>query len=165
MAHRGWLARLAGDLPAALADGRRAVEQTSSVDHPWWYATATGLLAGSLIESGRDGDAEEVAARGAAFVGAGVAEAYTLRVAAPLAAAGGTDESLLTADAMVTAIDAPPDSAWVIGADAYLLVARAWEARGERDRAAATLAPLLAATGPRRWAAVHDRARAVLSRP
>jgi DNA-binding SARP family transcriptional activator len=163
VAHRGWMARLAGDLPTALVEGRQAVEQTSSVDHPWWYATATGLLAASLVEAGRGGDAEEVAAQGAAFVGAGAAEAFALRVAAPLAAAGGTDESLLAADAMVSAIDAPPDSAWVVGADAYLLVAQAWASRGERDRAAATLAPLLAATGPNRWAAVHDRARSVLS--
>jgi tetratricopeptide (TPR) repeat protein len=163
VAHRGWMARLAGDLPAALVDGRQAVEQTSSVDHPWWYATATGLLAGSLIEVGRDGEAAEVAARGAASVGTTAAEAFALLVAAPLAAAGGTDESLLAADAMVAAIDAPPDSAWVTGADAYLLVARAWTARGERDRAAATLAPLLAATGPHRWAAVHECARSVLS--
>ena len=39
-AHRGWLARLAGDLDAATDDGRRSVAETSPTDHPWWYATA-----------------------------------------------------------------------------------------------------------------------------
>ena len=44
-AYEGWLARLAGDLDRARRLGRRAVEDTSAVDHPWWHSWAAGLLA------------------------------------------------------------------------------------------------------------------------
>ena len=32
--------------------GREAVEASSPIDHPWWYAIAAGLLAATLIETG-----------------------------------------------------------------------------------------------------------------
>ena len=34
--------------------GRRAVEDTSAVDHPWWHSWAAGLLAATLVRDGRD---------------------------------------------------------------------------------------------------------------
>ena len=58
-AQRGWLARLAGDLDAALDDGRRSVADTSPADHPWWYAMAVGTYASTLLEVGRPDEAAE----------------------------------------------------------------------------------------------------------
>ena len=58
---------------------------------------------------------------------------------------------------------APPDAAWLYGADAYTSVARAWLARDEPERAAAVLEPLL--RPPRRLArTAAARATAALAR-
>ena len=59
-AHRGWLARLSGDLEAATNDGRRSVAETSPADHPWRYATAVGSYASTLLELGRREEAAEL---------------------------------------------------------------------------------------------------------
>lgn len=156
-AQRGWLARLAGDLEAALDDGRRSVADTSPADHPWWYATAVGTYATTLLEVGRPDEAAELCVAGLGVLGDEAGAAYRLRCLAPLAAA--TGEGLAEADALLAAVEAPPGGAWVSGADAYDGVAAAWRSAGESDRADAALAPLLAATSPRHWAAIHTRAR------
>jgi hypothetical protein len=80
-----------------------------------------------------------------------------LRCLAPLAAA--TGEGLLEADRLLAGIQVPAGRAWVSGADAYDAVAAAWLEAGEPARAHVALAPLLDATGPRHWAAVHTRLR------
>ena len=56
----------------------------------------------------------------------------------------------------------PDGTAWVVGADCYLLVAQAWLDRGDPDAAARSLAPLRAATGLH-WRPVRERADALLS--
>jgi DNA-binding SARP family transcriptional activator/tetratricopeptide (TPR) repeat protein len=157
-AYRGWLARLSGDIETALADGRHAVEETSS-DHAWWYATAAGLYSGSLLEAGRLEEAADVAERGLAAAGPDSAEAYRLRCLAPAAAATHNDAILEAADRLVAGITAPPGAAWIVGSDVYLCLASAWSARGNDDRAAEVLAPLRAATSTHRWSAIHDSVR------
>ena len=154
-AQRGWLARWAGDLDAAMDDGRRSVADTSPADHPWWYATAVGTYATTLLGVGRRDEAAELCVAGLGALGDEAGAAYRLRCLAPLAAASG--EGLAEADTLLAGVQAPPGRAWVSGADAYLGVASAWQAAGEPARASAALAPLLAATGPRHWAAVHAR--------
>ena len=119
LAHRGWFARLDGELDAALADGISAVEQATSVEHPWWLATAAGLYAATLLAAGRREEAAELAERGLASVGADAAEGYRLRCLAPLAAASGDRDALRRADELLSGVTAPPDQAWVLGADAY----------------------------------------------
>ena len=156
-AQRGWLARLAGDLDAALDDGRRSVADTSPADHPWWYATAVGTYASTLIALHRPDEAAEVCAAGLRALGDEAGAAYRLRCLAPLAAA--TGERLAEADALLARIQAPPGQAWVAGADAYVGVAGAWEAAGEPARARTALAPLLAATSGQSWAAIHTPLR------
>ncbi len=156
-AQRGWLARLAGDLDAALADGRRSVADTSPADHPWWYATAVGTYASTLLDAGRRDEAAELCLAGLGVLGPEAGAAYRLRCLAPLAAATGA--GLTEADALLSAVRAAPGQAWVSGADAYQGVAAAWRTAGERDRADATVEPLLAATGPRHWAAIHAGVR------
>ena len=66
MAHDGWFARLAGDPQQACLLGRRALAATSR-EHPWWFATAAGMLAATLVELGSPADhdeARDVARRG-----------------------------------------------------------------------------------------------------
>ena len=155
LAHRGWFARLDGEIDAALADGRSAVEQAASVEHPWWLATAAGLYAATLLAAGRREEAAEMAERGLASVGPNAAEGYRLRCLAPLAAAGGDPDALRRADDLLSGVTTPPDQAWILGADAYLCTARAWLDAGDPVRAATALAPLTRATRAGHWEALH----------
>jgi DNA-binding SARP family transcriptional activator/tetratricopeptide (TPR) repeat protein len=154
-AQRGWLARLAGDLDSALDDGRRSVMETSPADHPWWYASAVGAYATTLLDLGRPDEAGELATAGLTALGDEAGAAYQLRCLAPLAAAGG--DTLEEADRLLGEIQAPPGRAWVWGSDAYEAIATAWLAAGEPARAAAAVRPLLASTTVS-WRAVHERA-------
>ena len=63
------------------------------------------------------------------------AEAYLLRCLAPLAEATGDLAVLERADALLAGIRAPEGTAWLLGADAYLCVARAWRRAGDPARA------------------------------
>jgi len=155
LAQRSWLARLSGDLSLALEDGRRAVSATSALEHPWWYAAASGAHATALLDAGRPDEAAEVAAEGLTALGSEAGDAYRLRCLAPLAAA--TGEGLEEADLLLRAVETPAGRGWVAGADVYGSVATAWLAAGEPDRARATVAPLLAVTGHGTWDAVHAR--------
>ncbi len=147
-AHLGWFERLTGDLEAAESLGRAAVAETSPVDHPWWYAAASGLLAGTLLESGARAEAGDLAARGLAAAGSRSTESWRLRCLAPLAVAAdgpAGDAAYAEGRSLLEAIDCPPEQAWVIGADCYLLLARAAASRGDTAGAAELLAPLGAA--------------------
>ncbi len=121
LAHDGWFARLDGDLATAGRVGREAVEVTSPA-HPWWFATAAGLLAATLVETGEHGEAEAVARRGLAATTDGSAAAGRLRCLVALAALTGTESDLALARAGLDAVTCPPGGAWVAGADAYLLL-------------------------------------------
>jgi ATP/maltotriose-dependent transcriptional regulator MalT len=163
LAHRGWFARLDGELDTALADGKEAVERGSSVEHPWWRATAAGLYAATLLAAGKSVEAAETAEAGYASVGESAAEGYRLRCLAPLAAASGSPDALRRAADILSGVTAPPGQAWVMGADAYLCTAQAWSAAGDPTRAAAACAPLLRATGPGHWAVLRKAVDAVLA--
>ena len=82
-AHLGWFARLAGDLDTALArpDGRR---RDVAGRAPWWYATAAGLLASTLLEAGQR-RGRVAGAPGTRRAGPEAPEAWRLRCLAPLA--------------------------------------------------------------------------------
>ncbi len=156
VAHLGWVARLAGDLDAALVHGRRAVELSGPVGHPWWSPTARALLATTLLAAGRTVEARRVADEAVAAAGPDAVPAIRLRCLAPLAEAtavpgGDVPPSLDAADRVLAGITAPPGEAWLLGADAYLSVARAWRALGRPDRAGAVVAPLLAAATRHGW--------------
>lgn len=155
-AHLGWFDRLAGDLDNALVRGRTALAQTSPVDHPWWYATAAGLLSATLLDLDRPGEAAEVARGGLATTGPETPEAWRVRCLAPLAAATGAPEHLERGAALLAGADCPPGGAWLVGADCYLLLARACLARDDPEAASRWLATLRPAT-ERRWRPVRDR--------
>jgi DNA-binding SARP family transcriptional activator len=158
-AQRAWLARLAGDLDTALGDGRAALAATSPTAHPWWYATAVGVHASTLLQLGRRDEAASLCLDGLAALTPEAGPAYRLRCLAPLAAA--TGERLAEADRLLAEVRTPPGRGWVLGADVYEAVAAAWTAAGEPARAAAASAPLLAATGPGAWEAVHERLESI----
>ena len=159
-AHRGWLARLSGDLETARDDGRRSVAEASPGDHPWWYASAVGSYASTLLELGRREEAAELCVAGLGALGDEAGASYRLRCLAPLAAAMG--EGLVEADTLLAGVQAPPGQAWVSGADVYDAVATAWLDAGEPARAAAALRPLLEAT-THSWREVHERADRTIS--
>lgn len=161
-AHGARFARLGGDLATAVKEGREAMAAASGVDHPWWLAAASGLLAGTLLEAGRSAEAEEVARLGWDSLGGEGAEAYLLTTLAPLAEATGDAGLLARARSMLLAVQAPAGHAWLLGADAYLCTARALVARGDALGAAEVLAPLATATSAARWPAVHQRVTSVL---
>jgi hypothetical protein len=161
-ANLGWFDRLAGDLDRALWHGRRAVELASPTDHPWWYAAACGQLAATLIEAGEPGDAEDMARRGLAVAGPGIAEGWRLRCAAPLAAVTDDDDEFLRASALLRGIDAPPGHAWLAGADCYLLVGRAALRRGALAEVAGPLHALREATAVH-WAPVREAVDGLLA--
>jgi hypothetical protein len=154
-AHRGWLARLSGDLEAATDDGRLSVAETSPADHPWWYATAVGSYASTLLELGRREEAADLCLAGLGALGDEAGAAYRLRCLAPLAAA--TGEGLVEADRLLAGVQASPGQAWVAGADVYDAIGTAWLDADEPGRAAAALRPLLDAT-THSWREVHERA-------
>ncbi|GAA4862572.1 hypothetical protein GCM10023203_07780 [Actinomycetospora straminea] len=157
LAHLGWVARLEGDLDEALEVGQRAVVRSGAGGHRWWTSTACALLATTLRARGDDAQAHAVAARGLELAGRDGAAACRLRCLAVLAELGDGDDrppadsALLEADRLLAGVTAPPATAWVLGADAYVAVARAWLARDRSARAAATLAPLRAAVRAHGW--------------
>ena len=162
-AHLGWVARLEGDLDEALHIGRRAVARSGEAGHRWWTPTACSLLAATLLERGSTEDVAEartVAGRGLALAGRDGAAACRVRCLAPLAeiAAGhGDDTPLVEADSLLAGVTAPPAAAWLLGADAYVSVARAWIARDRPARARRTLAPLRAAARAHGWRHLAER--------
>jgi tetratricopeptide (TPR) repeat protein len=156
-AQRAWLARLAGDVDTALAEGRRAVAETSPVAHPWWHATAVGVQATTLFELGRRDEAAELSASGLAALSPEAGTAYRLRCLAPLAAVTGA--GLDEADELLGGVTTPPGRGWVLGADVYECVAAAWASVGEHRRAARAAAPLLAVTGDGTWDVLTRRLR------
>ena len=158
-AHLGWFERLSGDLDAALSHGRRGVAATSPVEHPWWYATAAGLLASTLVDLGATDEAAELARRGLDAAGPAAPEAWRLRCLAPLALVAADDAgeaAYAEASALLEGIECPPGHAWVNGADCYLLLARSARLRGDHAAAARMLEPLREAVRVT-WGAVREQ--------
>jgi DNA-binding SARP family transcriptional activator/tetratricopeptide (TPR) repeat protein len=158
VAHLGWVARLQGDLDEAVQHGRRAVELGGRAAHSWWSPTARAMLATSLLEVGEVHEARSLAGDAVAAAGPDAVAACRVRCLAPLAEAeariaaeGDAPPSLREADRLLADVTAPPGSAWLLGADAYLCVARAWRTVGRPDRAHTVLTPLVAAAERHGW--------------
>jgi hypothetical protein len=156
LAHRGWVHRLAGRLDPARREGRRAVELAERHRHTWWSTTASSLYAATLLACGEPGPAAAVLGPAARVADVPGAEAYLLRCLGPLAEATGDVGVLRRADALLRSIRAPEGGAWLLGADAYLGVARGWRRAGDPDRADRILADLSAASRAAGWAVLAD---------
>ncbi len=150
-AHLGWVHRLRGRIDEALAHGRQAVALAASKGGGWFRPGADGLLACTLLELDRTEEVLELLRVATAEARREGAPAYLLRCLAPLAQADGSAPTLAEADALLATVSAPAGSAWLLGLDAYLCVARAWLAAGDPLRARAVLAPLLAAARAQHW--------------
>jgi hypothetical protein len=161
-AHDGWFARLAGDLDTAVRIGREAVAASSPAEHPWWSATAAGLLAASLVEAGASAEADEVARHALAGAGTSSAPPGRLRCASVLARLTGEPAVVAEATALLDAVECPDGHAWVVGADCYLSLAAAALGRGDGREATRLLEPLRVATRTS-WPAVRLRVEALLA--
>ncbi len=151
----GWVHRLRGDYDEAVACGRRAYELSSDSIHPWWRVAICADLGAALLAAGAHAEAVAVLEEGAGRdVGSG-GEGYFVRCLAPLAAVTGDSQLLARADALMAGIDAPPGSAWLYGADAYLWVGRAWLLHDEPERTRTVIAPLLVAANRIPWRPVQ----------
>ena len=157
LSFQGWFDRLAGDLDRAEHTGRLALRETTGSEHPWWYAVAAGLLAATLVEAGRDTEAEDVARRGLATTDANTAEGGRLRCLAPLAAVTGDPALRRSAAQLLDAVQCPAGAAWVTGADCYLLVARAAQRDDDPDGVRDALSPLREAVATTGWDPVRAR--------
>jgi hypothetical protein len=142
--------------------GREALALSSPVEHPWWFATAAGLLAATLADAGQPDEAAEVARRALATADASTAAAGRLRCTSVLARV--TGDAAVTAEAtdQLDAVACPPGHAWVVGADCYLSLAAAALTRGDGREAVRVLEALRVATQGS-WPAVRERVEALLA--
>jgi DNA-binding SARP family transcriptional activator/predicted ATPase len=151
VAHLGWLARLRGREEEAIALGRRAVQLTEKHEHTWWQSSAQAMLGGTLLAAGDRAGAVELFEHAMAAARHAGMEAYLLRSAAPLAAAGGSLAMLGQAAELLENATMPAGRAWMLGYEAYLSVAQAWLGHDDPERARAALAPLLATAEREPW--------------
>jgi DNA-binding SARP family transcriptional activator/tetratricopeptide (TPR) repeat protein len=158
VAHLGWVHRLSGRMDDARREGRRAVELADPHRHTWWSTAAASLYAGTLLAMGQPEAAADVLRPAARVADVPGAEAYLLRCLGPLAEATGDLAVLERADALLRGIRAPEGRAWLLGADAYLAVARAWRQAGDPERADAVLAGFRTAATAAGWTALGDLA-------
>jgi hypothetical protein len=158
-AHDAWFARMAGDLDTARRVGRAAVEASSPVNHPWWYAIAAGLLAATLIETGDRAEGKAIAERGLG-AGATAMAGGRLRCLAALAALSADGDVTTQATTLLDGVDCPAGHAWVTGADCYLLLATAARDRDDAAEVARLVEPLREPTA-RSWAEIRARVDAL----
>ena len=150
-AHLGWLLRLAGRDQEALEIGRHAVATPVGGQHPWWRSTACLLLARTLLDVDARTEAADLLAEGLAAAEQDDSSAYLLGCRALLADVTGDPDVLSVADAMLRDVQAPEGQVWLLGAESYLAVARAWLAAGDASRSREVLAPLVAAARFQGW--------------
>jgi DNA-binding SARP family transcriptional activator/tetratricopeptide (TPR) repeat protein len=158
-AYLGWLLRRTGRLDEALEIGRRAVAAAVGARHPWWRSTACYLLAGTLAEVGEEAEAADLLTDGLALAEQDGSEAYLMACRSLLADVSGDRDALLAADAMLRDVQAPEGRVWMVGAEAYLALARAWVAAGEPARAADVLGQVADAARTQGWESVLELAQ------
>jgi DNA-binding SARP family transcriptional activator/tetratricopeptide (TPR) repeat protein len=151
VAHLGWVARLQGRVDDALTNGRMAVELAHHMGDAWFGPGACALLACTFLEVGDLAAAVPLLREGLDGASREGAEAYRLRCVAPLAEATGDPDVLREAESLLAAVEAPPEAAFVLGADIYMCLARAHLRQGDPERGRVVLAPLLAAAQRLDW--------------
>jgi hypothetical protein len=104
----------------------------------------------------RPADAADLLAPAARVADVPGAEAYLLRCLAPLAEATGEPALLRRADGLLRGARVPEGCAWLLGADVYGALARAWERAGDPARAAEIAASLRTASVAAGWPGLAD---------
>ena len=156
VAHLGWVHRLAGPAGPRPARGPAAVELAERHRHTWWSTTASSLYAATLLALRGAGRGRRQSSGRPSGSPTWPARRPTCSAAsAPLAEATGDPAVLRRADALLRSIRAPEGCAWLLGADAYLGVARAWRRAGQsrpgRARSSPASARPPARPAGRRW--------------
>lgn len=151
LAFLGWVERLQGGTDLAVRHGRDAVALGEQTSHGWFHPFAVGMLADTLIDLGRRDEAAQLLTGARSTVRPGQPEGILLRYLAPLAEVTGSTAALDDADGLLRGITGPVGSAWLLGMDCYLAVARAWLDRNEPARAREVMSPLLAAAERLSW--------------
>jgi hypothetical protein len=154
VAYTGWVHRLSGRLAQARTEGGRAVDLAARHRHTWWSTTAASLYAGTLLACGDTDGAAAVLRPVLGVADVPGAEAYLLRCLAPLAEATEDRALLERADTLLRCIRAPEGCAWLLGADVYLSLARAWRRAGDAARADDVLAGFRTAAAAAGWPAL-----------
>ena len=127
------------------------MELAAGTEHRWFATLGESLLGATLLELSRTTEAVRLLTEARNRAHSDGAEANLIRCLGPLAEATGSADVLVEADALLARIDAPPGSAWLLGADSYLAIARCWVRRGDPARARAVLRPLLVAADRQHW--------------
>ena len=151
LAFLGWVERLQGSTDQAVRHGRDAVTLGEQTHHGWFHPIAVGMLADTLIDLGRRDEAAHLLTDARSAVRPGQPEGILLRYLAPLAEVTGSRAALDEADGLLRGITGPVGSAWLLGMDCYLAVARAWLDRDEPARAREVLTLLLSAAERLAW--------------
>ncbi len=159
----GWVHRLRGDLDEALRHGRTAVEFTRDSAHAWWRSAACTQLARTLLASGETAEAVELLHIGRDYARQEGAESYLLNCLASLAEATGDRSVLEEAATLLAGVDVPPGGAWLLGAEAYLALARAFLAHGEPARALSTVELIAGPAARTGWTWVEAEATGILA--
>ena len=115
----------------ALGEGRRAAELADRHRHTWWSTTAAALYAGTLLAAGEPGRRRPpCSGRPCAWPTSPAPRPTCCAASARWPRRPATRPSWSGPTRCCGAIRAPEGSAWLLGADAYLCVARAWRRAG-----------------------------------
>jgi hypothetical protein len=109
------------------------------------------MLSTTLIDSGHREEAAQLLTDARSAIRPGQPEGVLLHYLAPLAEATGSWSVLQEADHLLSGITAPVGSAWLLGTDCYLAVARAWLGADDPARARDVLRPLMSAAERLSW--------------
>jgi class 3 adenylate cyclase/tetratricopeptide (TPR) repeat protein len=163
-----WTYRSMGQTERAVEAARDASARALEVGSLEWGAWCDATLGWALIDAGRPGEAAQVLERGLAAAETLVAPAQITRCTCLLAQAraelGEMDaaaELATRGEELLGRVTAPPGSAWLFGAHAYVAVARALLALGVPERAERLIAPVAQAARDSEWRGVAEMTSAV----
>jgi predicted ATPase/class 3 adenylate cyclase len=153
-----WLHLAEGDHARAIEQGRIAAELAREIGAAEWASWTDATLGWVLLEAGEPAEAADSLERGLETAEASGPPAQLTRCVCLLACArsmlGEQDVAVEHADRgeqLLERISAPPGRAWLFGAHAYMAVARVRRDTGDRERAEALVAPVLAAAERSGW--------------
>jgi tetratricopeptide (TPR) repeat protein len=157
----GWLNRARRDYPSAIERGRAAADLAHELGTGEWASWADASLGWTLLEAGKLDDAADCLGRGLRTAEGANVPAQVTRCASLLACTRAllgererARELSAQAEGLVARVTAPARGAWLYGGHAYLALARVHLEAGERERADAIAAPILAAAERTGWGAV-----------